>query len=349
MNPAVYSERARNPDRWGDWRKHKWQGGVMLYLSADDIMNVLTFEEVMDCVEEAFRIYESGEFVMPDRLTVNCGGNNSLLLMPCAAQGSIATKVLTLFPGNRAKNRPVIESIVMLNDDSTGEILSLMDGKTITAMRTGAVTGVSIQHLARKDTKSVGLVGCGAQGYYQIAYACTARDIRRITLFDIAPEILPPLIQRLRATFPGVDIESAESAEELARASDIIITATTARQPVFPDDPELFIGKHCVAIGSFEPDVREYPDAIFSLIEKVWIDTEFASEESGELLIPLREGNLREEQLETLGHFIRSGNEPPRGAYGTTFSKAVGMALLDLTTAQLAYANASRLGLGTEL
>jgi ornithine cyclodeaminase len=321
----------------------------MLYLSGDDVMNALTFEEVMDCVEEALRIYETREFVMPDRLTVNCGDNNSLLLMPCVTHGNIATKVLTLFPGNRAKNRPVIEAIVILNDHSTGEILSLMDGKAITAMRTGAVTGVSIRHLARRDAQSVGLVGCGAQGYFQVAYACAARDVRQITLFDVAAEVIPPLIQRLRAALPDIAIETAESAEELARASDIIITATTARQPVFPDDPELFVGKHCVAIGSFEPDVREYPDAIFSLIEKAWIDTEFATEESGELLIPLREGNLTEEQLETLGHFIRSGNVPSRGAHGTTFSKSVGMALFDLTTAQLTYANASRLGLGTDL
>ena len=128
-----------------------------------------------------------------------------------------------------------------------------------------------------------------------------------------------------------------------------LITATTARQPVFPDDPSLFEGKHCVAIGSFEPDVREYPDAVFSLVEKVWVDIDFAKEESGELLVPLEKGLLQEEQLETLGHFIQSGKAPDRGPYGTTFSKSVGMALFDLTTARLAYTNALEKGLGTEL
>jgi ornithine cyclodeaminase/alanine dehydrogenase-like protein (mu-crystallin family) len=321
----------------------------MLYLSADDIMEALTFAEVMACVEEAFRIYEARDFVMPDRLNVDCGDTNSLLLMPCATHGMIATKVLTLFPGNRAKDLPVIDAVVVLNERTTGEILALLDGKAITAMRTGAVTGVSISHLARRAAQSVGLVGCGAQGYYQVAYACAVRDIRQVTLFDTSPEAMSRLCQRLRAALPSIPIQSAESAEDLARASDIIITATTARQPVFPDDPALFMGKHCVAIGSFQPNVREYPDAIFSLVEKVWIDTEFAVEESGELLLPLREGNLREEQLETLGQFIESGEAPPRGVNGTTFSKSVGMALFDLTTAQLAYANASAMGLGTEL
>lgn len=321
----------------------------MLYLSSADVMNALTFDEVMDCVEEALRTYESRAFVMPDRLAVDCGDGNSLLLMPCVSLGNIATKVLTLFPGNRARNRPVIEAVVILSDDTTGEILSLMDGKAVTAMRTGAVTGVSIRHLSRRDAQSVGLVGCGAQGYYQVVYACAARSIRQVTLFDVVPEVIPPLARRLRATLPDVEFGVANSAEELARASDIIITATTAREPVFPNDPELFMGKHCIAIGSFQPDVREYPDAIFSLVDRVWIDTEFASEESGELMTPLREGILRAEQLETLGHFILSGDRPSRGAHGTTFSKAVGMALFDLTTAQLAFTNARRLGLGTEL
>jgi ornithine cyclodeaminase len=81
----------------------------------------------------------------------------------------------------------------------------------------------------------------------------------------------------------------------------------------------------------------------------VWVDIDFAKEESGELLVPLQQGLLQEDQIETLGHFIRSGRSPERGPYGTTFSKSVGMALFDLTTARRAYAHASRKGLGTKL
>ena len=321
----------------------------MLYLNAEQIMRALTFDEVMGSVEKALRIYESRRFVMPDRLAVECGDGNMLLLMPCVADGSIATKLLTIYPGNRTRNRPMIDGLVMLADQSNGEILALMDAKTITAMRTGAVTGVSIRYLAREDAISVGLVGCGTQGEFQLRYACAARKIQKIALFDVVPEVIPPFIERLRQALPGVAIKVAPSTESLVRASDIIITATTAKKPVFPDDPVLFKGKHFVAIGSFQPDVREYPDAIFAVVEKVWIDIDFAKEESGELLVPLREGKLKEEQLETLGHFILSGRAPERGAYGTTFFKTVGMALFDLMAAQLAYRNAVSQGLGIQL
>lgn len=321
----------------------------MLFLNAQEIMAALTLDEVMDSVEEALRLYERRAFVMPERMAVPCGDSNLLLLMPCVARGGLSTKLVTVFPGNRAHNRPVIDGLVVLSDQSTGEILALLDGKTITSMRTGAVTGVSIRHLSRPDAQSVGLVGCGVQGYFQLLYACAARDIRKVALFDSVPAAIPPLVDRLHAALPGVEIEVAVSTAALVTASDVVITATTARAPVFPDDPELFKGRHCVAIGSFEPDVREYPDALLSVVEKVWVDIDFAKEESGELLVPLREGKLREDQIETLGHFILSGREPERGTYGTTFFKTVGMALFDLTTAQRAYGNAAQKGLGTRL
>mgnify|MGYP001131726609 CR=1 FL=1 len=321
----------------------------MLFLNAEQIMRALTFDQVMESVEKALHLYEARQFVMPDRLGVDCGGGNQLLLMPCVADGSIAAKLLTIYPGNRSRNRPMIDGLVMLADQSNGEILALMDAKTITAMRTGAVTGTSVRYLAKEDAHSVGLVGCGTQGYFQLRYACVARKIRRITLFDAAREVILPFVEKLRQALPEVTIEIASSTESLVRASDIVITATTARKPVFPDVPELFKGKHFVAIGSFQPDVREYPDAIFAVVERVWIDIDFAKEESGELLVPLREGRLKEEQLETLGHFILSGRAPERGAYGTTFFKTVGMALFDLTTAQLAYRNATSQGLGVKL
>jgi ornithine cyclodeaminase/alanine dehydrogenase-like protein (mu-crystallin family) len=321
----------------------------MLYLNSDELMQALPLQAVMGCVEEALALYEAKTYEMPDRLAVDCGAGNLLLLMPCVAQGSFSTKLVTVYPGNRAVGRPVIDGLVVLAAQDTGEILALMDAKTVTAMRTGAVTGTSIRYLAREDAASVGLVGCGVQGYYQLLYACTARPIRRITLYDLSAEAMVAMEGKLRSALPEVEVRAAASTAELARASEILITATTARRPVFPDDPALFKGKHCVAIGSFEPEVREYPDALFGQVNKVWIDIDFAREESGELMIPLQSGLLQESQLETLGQFIQSGQPPARGPSGTTFFKTVGMALFDLTTARLAYANALEQGLGTRL
>jgi ornithine cyclodeaminase/alanine dehydrogenase-like protein (mu-crystallin family) len=224
-----------------------------------------------------------------------------------------------------------------------------MDGKTITSMRTGAVTGVSIRHLAKPDAHSVGLVGCGAQGYYQVLYACAARSIQHVSLYDVSSDAASDLKERLAEMLSEIEIQITDSTETLVSTSDIVITATTATRPVFRDDPALFEGRHFVAIGSFQPEVREYPDAVFSRVEKVWMDLHFAAEESGELLIPLHSGILRSEQLQTLGHLIMSEQEPERGRYGTTFFKTVGMALFDLVAAQEAYRSAVEGNLGTQL
>lgn len=318
----------------------------MLYLNSQAITTAVTCDEMMGAVEQAMAVYEDKAYTMPERMNVPCGDGNILLLMPCIAGDYMVTKVLTLYPGNRAVEKPVIQATVMLADSRTGTPLAIMDGGAITAMRTGAVSGSSIRHLAKAEADSVGLVGCGVQGFYQLKYACAARNIRKITLFDMNLENTAFLSEKLGSDYADIEINIAETTEDLINASDIIITATTARKPVLPDIPELFQGKHFVAVGSFEPDVREYPDALFRQSSRVWVDIDYAKEESGEILIPLKEGILKEEQIITLGQFIRSGDKLDRGETGTTFFKTVGMALFDLAAAQLIYESAKDRGIG---
>ncbi|MCK5515240.1 MAG: hypothetical protein KAI39_00090, partial [Desulfobulbaceae bacterium] len=157
------------------------------------------------------------------------------------------------------------------------------------------------------------------------------------------------LSAKLQSDFPEIKVTIAETIEGLIDHSDIVITTTTARSPVFPDRPEIFAGKHCIAVGSFEPDVREYPDALFTQTSAVWVDIDYAKEESGEILAPLAKGLLRDEQIITLGQFIRSGEKPDRGENGTTFFKTVGMALFDLAAARLIYECSKERGIGAVL
>ena len=318
----------------------------MLYLNSQAITTVVTCDEMMDAVDQAMEAYEAKAYTMPERMNEPCGVGNILLLVPCIAGDYMVTKVLTLYPDNRAVEKPVIQATVMLADSRTGTPLAIMEGGTITAMRTGAVSGSSIRHLAKKEADSVGLVGCGVQGFYQLKYACAARNIRKMSLFDMSLENILFLSEKLKSDYPDIEIITAESTEKLIDESDIIITATTARNPVLPDIPELFAGKHFIAVGSFEPEVREYPDAVFKQSSQVWVDIDYAKEESGEILIPLKEGILKEEQILTLGRFIRSGAEPDKGESGTTFFKTVGMALFDLAAAQVIYESAKDRGMG---
>lgn len=320
----------------------------MLYLNEKDINKCITLNEIMDEIEKTFILYEKNKFYMPDRIHVDYK-NKTILYMPCFLENIFGTKFLTVFPENRKKSRPVIDGLMLLNDYDTGETISILDGKTLTALRTGAVGGTGIRHITPKDVKTVGLVGAGVQGFNQLRFACEARDIEKIIVFDLFREKLPDFIQKVKEQISGVEVVSAENTEELLKESDIVITTTTSNEPVFPNKKELFKGKHFIGIGSYKPNMREYPDALISVLNKVYIDTEFAKEETGDLSNPLERGLLKDNQIETLGNYILYEKNKEEIIKGTTWFKSVGMALFDIVVAQLIYNKAKEKGIGQEI
>ena len=136
--------------------------------------------------------------------------------------------------------------------------------------------------------------------------------------------------------------------EKLIRQSEVVITATPATEAVIPNDEELLRGKHFIGIGSYKPLMREYPDAIYNLIEKIYVDDLFAKEESGDLTQPIEAGLLSEERVEKLGPYITSGKSIPN-LNETTFFKSVGIAIFDVVVANVIYKKAKTLNIGYEM
>jgi ornithine cyclodeaminase len=281
-------------------------------------------------------LYEKKEFEMPMRTHADYRGN-TLLLMPCFTRDRFVTKLVSLFPGNAAKNLPVLMGTVILNDGKTGEPLALLDGAKLTALRTGAVGGVGVRYLTPPDIRSLGIIGAGVQGLHQALFACRERDISRVSVFDRNPETAYSFMKTLAGLLPGVKICQTGSPEELLKESELIITATNAAEPVLPDDKALLRGKHFIGIGSYKPGMREFPAALFKLLDKMYVDTEHALEESGDLIDPLKNDWLKKEQVQTLGKLV-GGKEKKAPLKGTTtLFKSVGMALFDLMVADLIY------------
>jgi ornithine cyclodeaminase len=157
------------------------------------------------------------------------------------------------------------------------------------------------------------------------------------------------LKDRLSRVIPEVSVHLTDGVEQLLEQSQVVITATTSMDPVLPDDEELLAGKHFVGIGSYKPQVREFPQALFNLIERVYVDTEHALEESGDVIVPLEKGWLRRDQVSTLGHSLIHGKSAARAKEETTFFKSVGMALFDVCASKLIYENAIQRGLGQKI
>ncbi len=318
----------------------------MLYLNEKDIIRAVSLDQVMDAIENAYAIDLKGDYRMPPRMHVK-NEDNTLLYMPCFMKSIFGTKFLSLFPGNAARNKPVIQGLVLLNCPESGMPLALLDGATLTAIRTGAVGGVAVRHLSPKKSKTVGLVGAGIQGFRQVLYACEARDIEEVNLFDSSSTKSSALAGELEKMLPGVRVKESSSVEILLKASEIVITATPAASPVLPDDQDLLKGRLYIGIGSYKPEMREFPAALYSLVEKVYIDTEHGLEESGDLITPLENNWVRHDQIIKLGKIL--GNNEAVGSEETILFKSVGMALFDLVVSELIYKKALENNIGTVL
>lgn len=317
--------------------KKNWRKCKMIVLSKEQIEEMVDPDQMMDQIEEAYRIYGSGEFYMPPRPTVE-HENKQLMYMPCYTKDIIGTKILSIFPENSKLGLPSIDGIVLLNDYTTGAPLAVMDGQSVTAWRTGAVGGVGIRHLSRKDCRTVGIIGAGMQGFHQAVYACVARDIHTVYVFNHSDRDLTDYLERLKKAIDKEDVKvvQCKAVEELVRNSDIICTTTPSTTPVLPDDKELLRGKCIIAIGSYMPEMREIPDAVLDLVDNVYIELPYACEESGDLSQPLANGKLTKDRIKLMHEYLVSGEKEIKEGQ-TTYFKSVGMGLFDVCIAQKLY------------
>lgn len=317
----------------------------MLFLNDKDIRESIELKDIISGVEDAYRLYEEKKFYMPDRISIDRDGD-MLMFMPGFTEKYMGTKILTLYPDNNKRNLPVIDGLMLINDVDTGEVLSIMDGKTVTELRTGAVGGVGIKYTTPEDAETVGLIGTGVQGLVQLQYACEVRDIKFINIFNRNDKKTEDFIARLKKLIDSnIIINSFDSEREVVEKSEIIITATTSKSPVIPDDEELLKGKHFIGIGSYKEDMRELPDALSKVVDKIYIDTEFAKIETGDLSQPLADGVLEEEKIMDFSQFLSKGESLEE----TTLYKSVGMALFDVVVGDRIYSKAREKGIGQKI
>jgi ornithine cyclodeaminase len=320
----------------------------MLYIGAKHMEELIELDDMMDCIEKAFLIYEAGQYHMPVRMHVD-RPEGTVLYMPCFTDTVSGTKIVSTFPENIQSGIPSIQGTMVLNKSQTGEALAILDGAMLTAYRTGAVGGVGIRYTTRKNCESVGLVGTGVQGFFQVLYACAARPIKRVTIFDSNRERAEAFKVRLEKKLVDQVVLIASDIEELVTSSEIIITATPSHTPVLPDNPLLLKGKHIIAIGSYKYEMRELPRALFSVLDDLYMDSELAAEESGDLIVPVEQGWFERNRMNAFGQVFETLVNAPLLEERTTLFKSVGMALFDLLIAEAIYHSALKKKQGIEL
>lgn len=317
----------------------------MLILKGELLKSIIPPSEVIEAVENAMVLYEGEDFIMPARMHAEHEGN-VLLLMPSFVKSAFGTKLITVFPGNLSKNQAAIQGVMLLNDPVSGTPVAMMDASVLTQLRTGAVSAVGIRYLADQDARSLGIIGAGSQAFYQAIMASQVRSFERIYILDLDKNRAKKLVSELA---PALDAEIilSSSNEELVYASDVIITATTSQHPVLPPDRDLLVGKTIIGIGSFKPNMREIPEELFHLVDRVYVDSRQARQESGDLIYPVKAGLIGEEKIFTLGKLINQSISPSPQA--TSFFKSVGMALFDLLVGERIFELAKSKGMGLKI
>ena len=306
--------------------------------------------EAVDLMKVAFRELSAGRAVVPHRTGMEMpGGEGRALLMPVymPESGQFAVKLVSLFRNNPAKGLPYIQALLILLDATSGEPLALMDGGYLTALRTGAATGLATDFLARKGASTLMIFGAGAQSRLQIEGVCAVRTIQHAFIYDPNRERAERFREEMKERVP-CEIRVARSPGAAAEA-DIICTATTSEQPVL-DDSDINPGVHINAVGAYRPEMCEIPAQTVARALVVVDSRPSTMSEAGDIIQAVAAGNFRSEDIHAeIGEIVAGTRTGRRSEAEITLFKSVGNASQDLVTAGRALENAQRLGLGTTL
>ena len=323
---------------------------MTLILNRNEVASVLQMDHCMLAVEAAFSELSNGTADMPMRSNIKPPGGLSLY-MPAylKGMGALACKVVTVYKENPIRHDlPTTIGKVLLQDPATGDVICIMDGGYLTAMRTGAASGVATKYLARNgQSMTAGIFGAGVQAQMQLWAVCEARNIAEAWVYDTVPDASARFASSMSEKL-GIKVNAATVPEQLME-TDIICTATSSPDPIF-DGQLVKAGAHINGIGSHTPNARELDTAIVKRSKFVGDSREACFNEAGDIIIPMKDGEIEASHYYAdLGDVI-SGKKPGReNDEEITIFKSNGLAIQDAATAKLVYDKAREKGVGAEI
>ena len=314
----------------------------MLVLSEKEVRSLIDVEELIQALERAYIQFSTGKAVMPVRLVVplpEIKGRITSMPAYLGEDKALGMKVVTYFPENPKQGLPIILATVFLYSTESGKLLAVMDGTYVTAIRTACISAVATRALANPETPVLGVLGAGVQARAQIRTLCKVRKIREIKVYDVLEKSVQSLKEELEPEV-GIKIEAVETAEQAIRNVDLLVTVTTAKEPIVRVD-WLKPGVHINAIGSHRPDLREIDGATMKRA-KVFVDSrEAILAECGDVLLAIKEGAITEGHIAAeIGEVLAGKKAGRTNAGAITLYKAVGIAIQDVATAKLIYQTA---------
>jgi len=325
----------------------------MLVLSEKEVRRLIDVEELIQALERAHVQFSTGKAVMPVRLVVplpEIKGRITSMPAYLGADKALGMKVVTYFPENPKQGLPTILATVFLYSTETGKLLAVMDGTYITSIRTACVSAAATRALANPETPVLAILGAGVQARAHIRALCRVRKIRAIKVYDLVEKSVQSLIQELEPEV-GIKIEPVKTAEAAVRNADLLVTVTTAKEPILSAD-WLKPGVHINAVGSHRPDLREIDAATFQRAKVVVDSREAIMAECGDIILAIKEGAITEDHIYAeIGEILAGKKAGRKNADEVTVYKCVGVAIQDVATAQFVYRKAieRKIGVNVEI
>jgi len=323
-------------------------------LTKDNVADLLNMADALEYVEEAYKQLTLGNAFVPQRIAITDPAPGLTLIMPGIIGGdmsALATKIVSVYKKNPEKyNMPTVLAKIMIQDINTGDIVGIMDGGLITAMRTGAATGVSVKYLARKDSKVMSIYSAGVQAKKQVSgvYYGLDQKLEKCKVFDLKKESAEIFKSEIEKEL-GIEVEISESSDDLLLNTDIIVAATTSTTPIFSGDkvPE---GVHISSIGAHAPDARELDTTTIKKASLLVAGLKEACiAEAGDYIIPINEGVISESDIISIGNIITGKISSRSSDTEITVFKSVGISAQDVAVGKLVYDRALKEGIGQDI
>lgn len=321
---------------------------MAVLLREDDVRALLPMSDLIAAMREAVIQYSSGATQQPLRTVLELGEKKSFFgVMPAALTQppAVGTKLVTVFASNHEVGLPSHLATIALLDPATGQLAALVDGRYITEARTGAVSAVSADLLARAEAESVAVIGSGVQARSHLEALTCVRRVRDVRVWS-PNEARRAKFTRDMAARIGANIRAVTSAREAVDRADVIVLATSSPTPVITSG-DVVDGTHICAVGACRPMHREMDSALVAR-GRLFVDSRIgAFAEAGDIVLALAEGAITQEhvagELGELAAGVVAGRQNERQV---TIFKSLGMAVEDVAAAHLALVRAKARGLG---
>ena len=322
----------------------------ILTLSRADVFELLPLRDCIEVVERAFRLHAEGRALGPGVLSVAAtdGAFHIKAAGLIGERSYFAAKTNANFPGNPQRfGLPTIQGVIFLADAENGEPLAVIESGSVTALRTGAATGVAAKYLARGDARTGAIVGCGIQGELQLAAVAAVLPLSRAWVLDVDHGRAESLAERARAIL-GLEVEAARDLHRVLAASDVCVTCTPSRRPIVAA-ADVAPGTFIAAVGADAHGKQELEPRLMAS-STVVVDVLAQCVEIGEMQHALAAGLMTRQQVHAELGDIVAGRRPGRTrADEVTIFDSSGTALQDVAAAVAVYEKARRIGRGREV